>query len=200
MNVCEHISTKGKNKGVKCTRQPKNGKLCSKHRQTIDQKTEVSDIDIQIQNNEEVQIPPPSIPETNTSCDDILITKYFVYDCIRDFLRDHKEVNDLLSIKKESNSNFGNIITMAGIGLVPLLLKNLTNSNILNALHKSENDNEIRPRSGNRESTPQFGTYNTIERTEGETTTSSFSIPQQGEMSTSERIQIPISARNKVVC
>ena len=45
---------------------------------------------------------------SNNSVDDndeILLTKYFVYDCIRDFFREHKEIEDVLRDRKSTRLN-----------------------------------------------------------------------------------------------
>lgn len=139
---CEYEFTKGAKQGKICGRKTVN-KFCSKHTKQNgiikEDGTESIISTVSVQKDEEIDKNLSEISITNQNDNDILITKYFVYDCIKDYFREHKEMNDILSVKKSEGTNMTTIMTMAGVGLLPILLKNLSNINIGNALYKQDN-------------------------------------------------------------
>lgn len=161
MYKCEYEFTKGPKQGTQCGRKT-NNKLCSKHSKVHkedDNETIISTVSVpkDEESNKDISEASGSIQNDN----DILITKYFVYDCIKDYFREHKEMNEILGAKKPegSGSNMTTIMTMAGVGLLPILLKNLSNINIGNALYKSDNVEQACDRRGIHES-PETGNNN----------------------------------------
>ena len=148
--------SKGPNKDLICGKRVYNdSKYCSKHIRNnqqpndnkstnsvkedneLDTKTICTTVDPSISPVQDVE---EDFKGSVKSEEDILLGKYFVYDCIRQFFHDHNEMNELLGNKssKSSGSNIGSIIAMAGIGSLPIIIKNLMNSNIYDAIHKSE--------------------------------------------------------------
>ncbi len=162
MKVCEYIYIKGNDKGKQCCKKIKgDNTFCSKHNKNNtneDEKEEtisiVSTVNINEENKKEFQS-CNSVQSMHD--DDILLSKYFVYDCIKDYIREHHDFQQLFQpIKKsEGSSNMTSIMAMAGIGVLPFIIKNLTNSNILNALHQQENTNESCNSSGIRKGTEE---------------------------------------------
>lgn len=143
-NKCRYIYAKGDKAGKQCETTCKN-EYCSKHKKNNEVKKDDEDL-VSIVDNETESKKESSVFSSSdiTSNEDILLTKYFVYDCIRDFLREHREVSDILNpVKKSESSNMSSMLMMAGVGILPMIMKNyLTFPNIgNNAIHKQENIN-----------------------------------------------------------
>lgn len=184
---CTWIYSKGPNKGKQCNRKSETeNDRCSKHKHNTgeaapsiksDKESIVSTVDIPA-SHEEYAESICSMSENNANDgDNILLCKYFVYDCIKEFFRDQKDISELLGqTKKSSGSNMTTMMMMAGIGCLPILLKNLTNTNILDALHKSENVNPTCPDARLFEGS-QIGNSTTVqENTQGRTQTGTYEI------------------------
>lgn len=158
---CTWIFYKGPHKGKRCTANIKNMETqrCAKHSRNNQNQTEsekesiMSDAIPQEEDKiNEKNISRSSKMSSNHSIcndndddnnEDIVLTKYFVYDCIRQFLREEKEMNEILfSTKKPENkgSNLTNILAMSAVGCLPILLKQINLSSILNnATHQQGN-------------------------------------------------------------
>lgn len=188
---CEYEFTKGPKQGTLCGRKT-NNKLCSKHTKNTDvhKEDEAESIisTISIPKDEESNKDMSEVSNTNQNDNDILITKYFVYDCIKDYFREHKEMNELLGAKKPEGSNMTTIMTMAGVGLLPILLKNLSNINIGNALYKSDNIEQTCDRRGIHESTETGNNYPKQGIAETIPTSSSTTTSENRENITSTQI------------
>lgn len=181
---CKWIYKKGPSKGKVCNKNVSKGnQLCAKHMRNDTPQEDNDDIKsetpsicttIEPEKNENKILPKISeskekfkeeIDSSNNNDDEnILLSKYFVYDCIKEFFRDHKEMNDILndsSKPSSSSSNLPMILAMAGIGTLPLILKNFMNTNI-NAIHKQDPINAPCDRGGIFEgstTTEQQGTF-----------------------------------------
>lgn len=180
---CNWKYSKGPNKGKVCNKKC-NGMFCSKHiinkATTKSDKNEESDTDTIISvidnvseicsNNSKIS----NITQNNdfNDCDNINLSRYFVNDCIRKFLIEHNEIQNILHPQtKSSSSNLSNIMMMAAAGMAPMLIRNLIPSNInTDALHKSETINGSCDKGGIFERTQNGITSNTakIITTKGE--------------------------------
>ena len=137
---CKWKYSKGPNKGKVCNKKC-DGPYCSKHiinkTQTIDVKENDSDMEIEslisVIDNVSV-ISKTSYRKTdstqdydNDNCnDDLYLSKYYVYDCIRQFLKEHNEIQNILHPQsKSSGSNMSNIMMMVAMGVAPILIRNL---------------------------------------------------------------------------
>lgn len=177
-NKCPYIYGKGKQNGQVCGKECK-FEYCYRHSQNKIAKTkdkEKDDVSTLITSIESEEI-KERIAElgglTHNSNgshnsfdnnDEILLTKYFVYDCIRDFFREHKEIEEVLGNKKSGGSNLTTIMGIAGMSLLPILLKNLSGNIIDNAIHSKENITGLCSLSGVSTNQPPQGTYSTSER------------------------------------
>lgn len=151
-NRCPYVYGRGSKKGEACNKKCE-GEFCFKHTEKNKEKCEEEDIQtiistVDFENENEEKNSSVKSHKSNQKINeynyDILITKHFVYDCIRDFLKDYNDVNEVLGNKsssKSSGSNLTTIMAMAGIGCLPILLKNLSGSNIIDALSKQTVDN-----------------------------------------------------------
>ena len=139
-NKCSYVYVKGPKARQPCGKHsPEKNKTIEVGREK-DNETIVSTIDVEEEDRPQ-SVKPSSVRSENS---DILITKYFVYDCIRDFLRDYDDVNKVLGNKIQQpsgGSNMSTILTMAGIGCLPILLKNLSGNNIIDAISKQTVNN-----------------------------------------------------------
>lgn len=157
-NKCPYIYGKGSKMGNECGKGCVN-KFCSRHMprqntnenkkddETAEIQSLISTVDLEDESTQKSQSVKSSKKQeiiTSENNDDILITKYFVYDCIRDFFRDYNDINSVLGNNKpttSSSSNMTSILAMAGIGCLPILLKNISGLNIQDALFKQASNN-----------------------------------------------------------
>lgn len=158
-NKCPYVYGKGNKQGEICNNGCYN-QFCSKHMpkkktcdnnkkdiEETDNESIVSTVDIEDENTQKSESIKSNrknkIIKNKESNDDILITKYFVYDCIRDFFKDYNDINVVLGNKpvQSQSSNMSSILTMAGIGCLPILLKNISGLNIQDALFKQTSNN-----------------------------------------------------------
>lgn len=181
---CKYIYERGTRIGEICGKETQND-YCSKHtkikeknKNKDDNITIISTIESEeinekiksIKRTEKINIANDSISMYDTDNNDdsnenILLTKYFVFDCIKEFFKDHQEIEGILG-KKSSGSSFGGM-GLAGIALMslaPILLKNLSGINIENALYRQESTTELcsDTRLPNNQSTQ--GNYTAVER------------------------------------
>lgn len=203
-NMCSYKYGRGVKNGQICKKNCF-GELCAKHKKNIKKEnskieTQIADIEMLTENemdeDEEMDYEPSIKTDTNDkpkASDDILITKYFVNDCIREFFRDHNEMNELLGKKSQtsSSSNMTSILGMAGISLLPILMRNLSNMNI-DAVHKQGVPNEIhRTNRSNTESERETSnTYGQFEISESikEKLRTEINESDKGDQSATERI------------
>lgn len=175
---CKYIYERGSRIGEICGKETHN-EYCSKHSK-IKAKNKEKDDNITIVSTVESEEIKEAIKEfehsvCNTINDDdtnenILLTKYFVFDCIKEFLRDHHEIETILG-KKSSGSSFGGM-GLAGIALMslaPILMKsmggnNLFGNNIDNAIYRQESTTELCGDSRISNNQPTQGSYSTTER------------------------------------
>lgn len=170
-NNCQYELAKGTRKGQICGKGCK-GKFCHDHKkkgkepETVFNQEENDQEIVSTICPSEIQTKENSIISNSNPNDDIFISKHFVYDCIREFFREHNEMTEILGNKPKSNtsSSLTSMLGIAGVSLLPLLLKNFSNFNIQDAICKSEYTNEIRNGFGI-PNQPQR-TNNTIERDE----------------------------------
>lgn len=185
---CPYVYEKGSKVGEVCGKESKyefcyrhsKNKKAIKSKENDDENTIISSVETEeiqkrikeVSDKQLFQNENLSDDNVDNNNDEILLTKYFVYDCIRDFFREHKEIEDIINTKKNSSGgmNMTTIMGIAGMSLLPLLLKNLSLNNIDNALYNKEvvtglcNSEGVQPTNQ-----PPQGTYTTIEReTKGE--------------------------------
>lgn len=193
-NKCPYIYEKGNKIGEVCGKDCKY-EFCYRHSQnknvkgkdkekdddnTIVTSVESAEIQERIAELGGINITNDTSPSNNSidDNDEILLTKYFVYDCIRDFFREHKEIEDVLSNKKSSGSgsNLTTILGIAGMSLLPILLKNLSGNIIDNAIYNKENVSGLCNVTGVQQpNQPPQGTYSTVERENKRETTENAS-------------------------
>lgn len=155
INKCPYVYGKGDKSGTQCGKGCVN-EFCHKHMpktkpkeikkeiEENDNESIVSTVDIESEITEKSKSSKKSKKQEiiKSDNDEILITKYFVYDCIRDFFKDYNDINSVLGNKTQSSSsNMGSILTMAGLGCLPLILKNISGLNIQDALFKQTSNN-----------------------------------------------------------
>lgn len=200
-NLCSYKYGRGNKNGQICNKKCF-GNFCSKHNKNAKQEiskieSQIADIEMLTENeigeDEEMDFEPSIKEDKPHESDEILITKYFVFDCIREFFRDHNEMNELLGKKSTSSStNMTSILGMAGISLLPILLRNLSNMNITDAIHKQGNTNETcgtnrgNPES-ERETNNPYGKFEISESIKEKLRTE-INESNAGDQSTSERI------------
>lgn len=225
-NLCIYKYGRGVKNGELCNKKCF-GEYCSKHKRNIKTETPKDEIkmeDIEMFNENEMDEDEetvyeesiiPTVKRSNTKStrnktkksesDDILITKYFVHDCIREFFRDHNEINDILGKKtssSSSSSNMTSIMGMAGISLIPFLMRNLSNMNINDAIHKQGFTGEIRSTDrsnteSERETRNNYGKFEISESIK-EKLRSEIAENEGRDSSTSERVLENIKRNTKV--
>lgn len=201
-NKCPYIYEKGNNIGKMCGkdckfeycyRHSQNKNTQSKGKEKADENSIITSVESEeikerlasFEHKDDMHSNSGNI--SNFDNDEILLSKYFVYDCIRDFFREHKEIEDVLGSKKSSGGNLTTIMGIAGMSLLPILLKNLSGNIIDNALHNKEISTGICTDKGIPSNQPTQGTYTTIEREDKrETTTENVSTSNRSYHTTPE--------------
>lgn len=185
--LCPYIYGKGSKEGQQCNKKcinefchihkPKTPKIKSspkKESEEDDNETIISTISVEDEDDKKCpSVKSSHVSKVSNNDDTILLTKYFVYDCIRDFLRDYNDINQVLGNKQptqQSSSNMTSILAMAGIGCLPILLKNISGSNITDALFKQANNNTTCDSTRLHNQYEQVGNNTTQERTSQERT------------------------------